>query len=140
MVRAAVGKLLAATVLETFPNSLTPESSSRRPRSDVSTTVGLALDFIARNADLPIRATDIADHAMVATRARVHEELAAATTGDGTAVTQVATRWTFTESSRFAAHYRRVYGELPSQTLRRRPRPLPRPGTRAPPTAAPRPR
>ena len=145
--RAAVGNLLAATVLETFPNSLTPESSSARPRTDVSTTVGLALDFIARNADLPIRATDIAAHAMVSTRAlqmafrehlatsparylrsyrmaRVHEELAAATAGDGTAVTQVATRWTFTESSRFAAHYRRVYGELPSQTLRRGPRPL----------------
>ena len=144
LVRAAVGHLLAATVLATFPNSLVPESATFRPRTDVSTTVALALDFVARNADLPIRSTDIAAHVMVTERAlqmafashlsmspteylrryrlaRVHEELAGATPGDGTVVTRVAARWMFTESSRFVDHYRRVFDELPSQTLRREP-------------------
>ena len=144
VMRDAVGHLLAATVLTTFPTSLVPESPALPPRTDVPTTVASALDFIARNADLPIRPADIAAHALVSERAlqmafrnhlatspaeyvrryrlaRIHEELAGAVPGDGTAVTEVAARWTFTESSRFAAHYRRVYGELPSQTLRRNP-------------------
>ena len=145
VVQSAVGHLLAATVLTTFPNSLVPASSAVAPvRTDVPTTVAVAQDFIARNADLPIRTSDVAAHALVGVRAlqlafrehlgtspmeylrryrlaRVHEELAAAMPGDGTTVTPVAARWTFTESSRFAALYRGVYGELPRETLRRDP-------------------
>ena len=101
----------------------------------------MALDFIARNADLPITPVDIATYAGVSQRvlemafrehlssspaaylrqyrlARVHDELHNAVPGDGTSVAQVAARWRFRESSRFVAHYRRTYGELPSQTLR----------------------
>ena len=145
-VRAAVGQLLAATVLTTFPNTLVREPWALQPRADVSVTVDLAVEFVACNADLPIRASDIAAHVMVSERAlqmafrehlstspaeylrryrlaRVHEELARATPGDGSAVTRVAARWTFTGSSRFVAHYRRIYGESPSETLRRDPHP-----------------
>ena len=53
--------------------------------------------------------------------ARIHDELAAATPGDGTSVTEVAARWKFTVSSRFTTHYSRIYGELPSRTLRQAP-------------------
>lgn len=35
-------------------------------------------------------------------------------------MTQVAYRWGFNHLSRFAADYRRLFGEVPSQTLRRR--------------------
>ena len=107
----------------------------------MSSTVALALDFVARNADLPITCADLAAHASVSRRAlemafrehlatspaaylrryrltRVHEELVAAEPGDGTSVTEVAARWGFTQSSRFAAYYRRVYHEQPSRTLR----------------------
>ena len=140
----AVSHLLAATVLATFPNTLVPGSSPLRPRADVPTALALALDFIARNADLPISVSAIATHAMVSERAlqmafhdhlsttpatylrhyrlaRIHDELVSATPGDGTSVTEVAARWKFTESSRFTAHYRRIYGELPSRTLRQAP-------------------
>lgn len=37
----------------------------------------------------------------------------------GCSVTDVATRWGFQHLSRFAEHYRRTFGELPSQTLAR---------------------
>ena len=137
----AVAHLLAAAVLTTFPNTLVSTSSVLQPRNDVPHTVAAALDFVARNADLPITPADIATHAGVSRRvlemafrehlsnspaaylrqyrlARVHDELRSAVPGDGISVAQVAARWTFRESSRFVAHYRRVYGELPSQTLR----------------------
>ncbi|MFK0247188.1 helix-turn-helix domain-containing protein [Amycolatopsis azurea] len=37
---------------------------------------------------------------------------------DDTTVTRVAARWGYARPSAFAAHYRDVYGELPSYTLR----------------------
>jgi len=37
--------------------------------------------------------------------------------GDGVTVSDVAFRWGFNHLGRFAAHYRRKFGELPSQTL-----------------------
>jgi AraC-like DNA-binding protein len=51
---------------------------------------------------------------------RVHEALAAA--GPGETVTAVALRWNFHELGRFAGAYRRIFGETPSATLRRRQR------------------
>jgi AraC family transcriptional regulator, ethanolamine operon transcriptional activator len=39
--------------------------------------------------------------------------------GPGCSVTEVATRWGFKHLSRFAEHYRRAFGELPSQSLAR---------------------
>lgn len=142
--RTSIGDLLAATVLTTFPNTLVAESSPPSARDDVPKTVALALDFVAQNADLPITCVDIAAHASVSRRGlemafrehlatspaayvrryrlgRVREQLAAAEPGDGTSVTEVAARWGFTQSSRFAAYYRGVYGEQPSRTLRNAP-------------------
>ncbi len=40
----------------------------------------------------------------------------------GTTITDVALRWGFTHLSRFAADYRRMFGEFPHETLRNRPK------------------
>lgn len=144
VLRRAIGDLVAASVLTTFPNTLVAESADLPPRDDLPATVALALDFVARHADLPITPAGIAAHVPVSRRAlelafrdhlatspaaylrryrlaRVHAELAAAAPGDGTTVTEVAARWRFPSSSRFAASYREVYREHPSRTLRRPP-------------------
>jgi AraC-like DNA-binding protein len=47
----------------------------------------------------------------------VHEELATAPPGTVT-VTQVAIRWGFAHLGRFAAAYRAVFAERPSDTMR----------------------
>jgi AraC-like DNA-binding protein len=49
---------------------------------------------------------------------KAHSELRAADAADGVTVTQVAARWGFWHTGRFAARYREAYGALPSQTLR----------------------
>jgi AraC-like DNA-binding protein len=49
---------------------------------------------------------------------RAREQLRAADPGQGVSVTTVAAGWGFASPSRFTAHYRAVYGELPSHTLR----------------------
>ena len=40
--------------------------------------------------------------------------------GDGGDGTNLAARWGFTHLGRFASSYQRIFGEKPSQTLRRR--------------------
>jgi transcriptional regulator GlxA family with amidase domain len=100
-----------------------------------------AVAFIDEHADRDISAADIADAAHVTIRAvqlafrrhldttpsdylrrvrldRAHQELCAASPGDGVTVTEIATRWGFASPSRFAASYRDTYGVLPSHTLR----------------------
>ena len=137
----AIGQGLATAVLTTFTNTMVAESSPFRPRTDVPTTVALAQDFIARNAELPIPPADVARYAAVSKRAlemafrehlsiapaaylrryrltRVHEALVDASPNAGKSVTQVAARWGFTDLSRFVVHYRYMYGQPPSATLR----------------------
>jgi AraC-like DNA-binding protein len=53
-----------------------------------------------------------------------HRDLIAATP-DSARVKDIATQWGFSEPGRFAVEYRRFFGEPPSETLRRRVRPLP---------------
>jgi AraC-like DNA-binding protein len=50
---------------------------------------------------------------------RAHEALCQARPGDGTTVTDVATRCGFGHTGRFAALYRRIYGVHPSDRLRK---------------------
>jgi len=51
---------------------------------------------------------------------RAHKQLLAADPADGLTVRQVAARWGYANLSRFAADYRRAYGQPPSRTLRGR--------------------
>ncbi|MBC2660179.1 AraC family transcriptional regulator [Novosphingobium flavum] len=48
---------------------------------------------------------------------RAHEDLKNA--GPGASVTEIACRWEFYQFGRFAAQYKTMFGELPSETLRR---------------------
>jgi AraC-like DNA-binding protein len=48
---------------------------------------------------------------------RARRELRAASPAQ-TTVTEIASRWGFSSPSRFTAHYRTAYGELPRDTLR----------------------
>lgn len=50
---------------------------------------------------------------------RAHNELVSAHPDDGATVTEIARRWGFGNVGRFAEQYRSVYGEKPSETLRR---------------------
>jgi len=141
---AAIDDLLAASFLSTFPNNFVKDSPVVRSQDGPPTTIALAVDFVERNADLPIKLADIASFAAVTPRAlqlafhehlsttpmrhlrrnrlrRAHDELSRACPGDGTSVTDVALRWGFTQSSRFIAHYRNEYDESPSTTMRRTP-------------------
>jgi AraC-like DNA-binding protein len=49
---------------------------------------------------------------------KAHDDLTEARPGDGTTVTDVALRWGFNHTGRFAALYKRVYGVAPSTELR----------------------
>ncbi|WP_440712226.1 AraC family transcriptional regulator [Gordonia sp. FQ] len=100
-----------------------------------------ALEYCEERIAEPIGVDDLAAHAGVSRRSLQRmfaEELAVSPAGylqrlrlrrvradllDGdpaATVTDVALRWGFAHLSRFAAAYREQYGELPSQTLRRR--------------------
>ncbi|ATA29301.1 hypothetical protein MLM_3259 [Mycobacterium lepraemurium] len=48
---------------------------------------------------------------------RAHQELVAATTASST-VTEIAQRWGFAHTGRFAVLYRQTYGQSPHTTLR----------------------
>jgi AraC-like DNA-binding protein len=137
---AAAEHVVAASVLTTFPNT-TMTIEVRTPRDPASAaTVRRAIAFIDGHASLPITLTDVATAAGVVPRtlqyafrrhrdttpleylrrvrlAQAHEELLAAEPGDGTTIAAVAARWGY-RPQRFAAAYRRRYGQPPSETLR----------------------
>jgi AraC-like DNA-binding protein len=134
-------RLLAATLLVTFPNTWVAESHHQDTVDATPTTLSRAVAFIEANAHLDIGVLDIARASYVTVRAvqlafrrelnttpttylrrvrleRAHEQLVAASPDDGTTVTEVGVRWGYPDPSQFAAHYRQTYGHLPSQTLR----------------------
>lgn len=101
-----------------------------------------AVAFIAENLANPISLEDIANAAHVSVRSmqqgfrsdlgtspmaylrdrrldRARADLADAVATDELSVTDVAERWGFGHLGNFALHYRKRFGETPSQTLRR---------------------
>ncbi|MCU7723873.1 AraC family transcriptional regulator [Actinoplanes sp. KI2] len=133
-------RLLAATLLATFPNTCIPEPHHQDRSDATETAMSRAKGFIDTNADLDITLVEIARAARVTVRAvqaafrrhlgttptaylrrvrleRAHEQLMTAQPGDGTTVTAVAAQWGYTDPRRFAADYRRVHGHLPEQSL-----------------------
>ncbi|MGY1615731.1 helix-turn-helix transcriptional regulator [Geodermatophilus sp. SYSU D00691] len=133
-------RLLAATVLTIFPNTLAPPPVARDRVDAHPGTLRRAVAYIEANPDLDLSVADIARAACVTPRAvqlafrrhlnttptaylrqvrlaQAHRQLRDATPGDGLTVTAVAARWGFTPS-RFTERYRAAYGVLPSRTLR----------------------
>jgi AraC-like DNA-binding protein len=90
----------------------------------------LSLERLAREAGVSPRSLQRHFHDHVGTSpreyvqrtrlARAREDLAAASPGTGPTVAEVAFRWGFSHVPRFAAAYRRRFGEPPSATLRAR--------------------
>jgi AraC-like DNA-binding protein len=140
LVVGAASRMVAAALLA----AVTPERASAGPadRGDATpATLRRAFAFIETNPDLDISVSDIARAARVTPRAvqlafrrhldttptgylrrvrldHARQDLRAAVPADGTTVSAVAARWGYFNPSRFTAHYRATYGELPSQTLR----------------------
>jgi len=141
LIKASAARMLAATVLSTFPNTAVIDPTAQDRRDATSTTVRRAIAFIEQHPHADISVADIAEAANVSIRAvqfafrrqldttpmaylravrldRAHNELLATDPSQGDTVTGIAARWGFYSNSRFAAQYRRAYGVTPGHTLR----------------------
>ncbi|MFI6300057.1 AraC family transcriptional regulator [Nonomuraea sp. NPDC050790] len=130
---------LLTLLLTRQPSNYLDRLSAPRPPA-LPKVVRQAVEFIESHAHLPLTTQDIARSVAVSDRslqegfrahlglspmavlrnvrlARVHEELRAGDPARCT-VTGVAARWGFLHQGRFAAAYRRAYGQAPSHTLR----------------------
>ncbi len=138
VITAGMANLLAGAVLECYPSNLTEQY----PAGDLALpeTLKEAVAFIHRHAAEDIGINDIADAVHLTPRAvqylfrrqldttpteymrrvrlgHAHQELMTATVPDST-VTEIAQRWGFAHTGRFAVLYRRTYGQSPHTTLR----------------------
>lgn len=138
MIAAGMANLLAGALLECYPSSLTEQV----PASDLvlPETLKEAVSFIHRHTTEDIGINDVAAAVHLTPRAvqylfrrrldttpteymrrvrlrRAHMELIAATAGAST-VTEIAQRWGFAHTGRFAVLYRQTYGQSPHTTLR----------------------
>ncbi|MFT4265135.1 MAG: helix-turn-helix domain-containing protein [Nocardioides sp.] len=137
---ASATHLLAATVLQTYPNTALVGPTAADRRDGRPTALARAVAFIETHPDQPLSLADIARAAYVTPRAlqiafrthlrttpmgylrRVRLDHARRTLLDASpgsvTVTAVAARWGFSPS-RFSQLYRAAYGEPPHRTLRR---------------------
>jgi AraC-like DNA-binding protein len=147
LVTGSTARLVAATVLATFPGTAAAGPDRAGLRDAGTGTLHRAVRFIDEHAGSDLSMAEIAGAASVSIRAvqlafrrelgvtplaylrrvrleRAHQDLMAAGAAGladaaGLTVTDVSARWGFSSSSRFAAYYREAFGVLPSQTLRR---------------------
>jgi AraC-like DNA-binding protein len=140
LIVSTVMQHLAASMLAAFPNSalLDPTAEDRHDTTPV--LLRRAIAFIEEHADSDIGLSDIAHATYVTPRAiqlmfrrhrnctpmeylrrvrlhHAHHDLLRANRAQ-TTVTQVASRWGFAHTGRFAVYYRQVYGQSPHTTLR----------------------
>lgn len=139
LIHAQTMRLIAATVLDTFPNTTASTDPARAGRADAG-VVHRAVAYIDEHAGEAIGVTEIAAAVPVGPRTlqdafrrhldttpmtylrrtrleRAHAELAAADPGRGATVAAIASRWGFAHLGRFAALHREAYGCSPSATL-----------------------
>ncbi|MCG7597671.1 helix-turn-helix transcriptional regulator [Mycobacterium sp. PSTR-4-N] len=141
LVVANARQYLAACVLAAFPTTAHLEPTAADRHDSTPTLLRRAIAYIDSNAQRDISMVDIANAVYVTPRAlqymfrkhchctpteylrrvrlsHAHAELAA---GDRstTRVAEIALRWGFSHSGRFAVYYREQYGESPHATLRR---------------------
>jgi AraC-like DNA-binding protein len=139
LVLGHAGRLLAAVTLAAF--SYADDEPSPWDRTDSHPMLlRRAMDFIDANLDKDIGLADVADAVHVTPRAvqymfrrhldttplqwlremrlrRAHLDLSSADRTH-TTVTEIAARWGFAHTGRFAVLYRQTYGHSPHQTLR----------------------
>jgi transcriptional regulator GlxA family with amidase domain len=143
LIRGNAARLLAATVLATFPNTAIIDPTAQDRQDATSTTLRRAIAFIEQRPDADIGVADIAAAANVSIRAvqfafrrqldttpmaylravrldHARHDLVATDPNHGDTVTGIASRWGFYSNSRFATQYRRAYGVTPSHTLHNR--------------------
>lgn len=134
----AAGHLLGAALLECFPSNMSDGQDLLRNPSVPPTLKG-AISFIHRHAGDGIGVNDIADALRMTSRAvqylfrqhldttpteylrrvrlhRAHQDLINSDRST-TTVSEVAHRWSFAHTGRFAALYRKTYGQSPHATL-----------------------
>ncbi|MDT7567853.1 MAG: hypothetical protein QOG76_6477 [Pseudonocardiales bacterium] len=140
LIRGNAARLLAATVLATFPNTAVTDPTTQDRQDATSSTVRRAIAFIEQHPEADISVADIAAAANVSIRAvqfafrrqldttpmaylravrldHAHRDLVATDPDHGDTVTGIASRWGFYSGSRFATQYRRAYGVSPRDTL-----------------------
>lgn len=133
-------RLLAGAALTTFSNATSTQPTPQDRHDAHHHTLHRAIGFIEANPTLDMSVADIAHAAYVTTRAvqlafrrhlnttpmaylrqvrlqHAHEQLRAATSGDGLTVSRVARDWGFANCSRFAQYYRAAYSVSPTCTL-----------------------
>lgn len=131
---------LAATMLVTFPNNALLDPTIEDRHDTTPALLRRAIAFIEEHADTDIGIADVARATYVTPRAiqlmfrrhrdctpmeylrrvrlhHAHRELLAADRAHAT-VAQIAARWGFTHTGRFAVYYRQAYGQSPHTTLR----------------------
>jgi AraC-like DNA-binding protein len=135
---AALAPLLAGALLECYPSNATEQDVAGDPA--LPETLKEAVAFIHRHAAGDVSINDIAAAVHLTPRAvqylfrrqldttpteyvrrvrlhRAHDELIAAAPSNST-VTQIAQRWGFAHTGRFAVLYRQTYGQSPHTTLK----------------------
>jgi len=140
LVTAHASRLLAAVMLSTFPNTAAAPATSSDRTDDKPVLLRRAMEYMDANATNDISLADIAEAIHVTPRAvqymfrrhldstplqylrrirlhYAHLELSAADRMHDT-VTEIAARWGFAHTGRFAVLYRQTYGQSPHQTLR----------------------
>jgi AraC-like DNA-binding protein len=138
LVVAAMAPLLAGALLECFPSNVTEQDLAGDPA--LPETLKDAVAFIHRRAATDVSINDIAAAVHLTPRAvqylfrrqldttpteymrrvrlhRAHQELLAGGRSN-TTVTEIAQRWGFAHTGRFAVVYRQTYGQSPHTTLK----------------------
>jgi AraC-like DNA-binding protein len=131
---------VAVTALHTFRNNVVRQIPLSAGAVQAS-ALRRAIAFVDENAHRPITVADIADAAGVSARGlqfafarhrdttpmqylrlvrltHAHRDLQLAEPLRGETVDEIAHRWGFSNSSRFAAYYRDAFGVTPQETLR----------------------
>jgi AraC-like DNA-binding protein len=134
------GRLLAAVTVSTFPNTAAVGPSPHDRTDHKPVLLRRAMQYMDANANNDIGLADIAEAVHVTPRAvqymfrrhlettplqylrrlrlhYAHQELLSADHSHST-VTDIAARWGFAHTGRFAVLYRQTYGQSPHTTLR----------------------
>ncbi|OBG60855.1 helix-turn-helix transcriptional regulator [Mycobacterium sp. E3339] len=138
LIVAGLAPLLAGALLGCYPSNLTEQDLANEPA--LPETLKDAISFIHRHADSEVGINDVAGAVHLTPRAvqylfrrqlgttpteyirsvrlsRAHQELIAGAPSN-TTVTEIAQRWGFAHTGRFAVLYRQTYGQSPHTTLR----------------------